>query len=83
MGDKKFVKGSGFNPEKASKWDVAQLNDYQRGELNKYLKEEEGATLDDVDIYVDGDYVRVVPKNTNEYGLVSSITGDTKMGEVK
>ena len=83
MGDKKFVKGSGFNPEKASKWDVAQLNDYQRGELNKYLKEEEGATLDDVDIYVDGDYVRVVPKNTNEYGLVSSVTGDTKMGEVK
>lgn len=83
MGDKKFVKGSGFNPEKASKWDVAQLNDYQRGELNKYLKEEEGATLDDVDIYVDGDYVRVVPKNTNEYGLVSSMTGDTKMGEVK
>jgi hypothetical protein len=83
MGDKKFVKGSGFNPEEASKWDVAQLNDYQRGELNKYLKEEEGATLDDVDIYVDGDYVRVVPKNTNEYGLVSSMTGDTKMGEVK
>ena len=82
MGDKKFVKGSGFNPEKASKWDVAQLNDYQRGELNKYLKEEEGATLDDVDIYVDGDYVRVVPKNTNEYGLVSSMTGDTKMGDV-
>ena len=84
MGDKKFVKGSGFNPEKASKWDVAQLNNYQRGELNKYHKEEEeGATLDDVDIYVDGDYVRVVPKNTNEYGLVSSMTGDTKMGGVK
>jgi hypothetical protein len=83
IGKKKFVKGSGFNPEKASKWDVAQLNDYQRGELNKYLKEEEGATLDDVDIYVDGDYVRVVPKNTNEYGLVSSMTGDTKMGDVK
>jgi hypothetical protein len=83
MGDKKFVKGPGFNPEKASKWDVAQLNDYQRGELNKYLKEEEGATLDDINIYVDGDYVRVVPKNTNEYGLVSSMTGDTKMGEVK
>lgn len=83
MGDKKFVKGSGFNPEKASKWDVAQLNDYQRGELNKYLKEEEGATLDDIDIYVDGDYVRVVPKNTNEYGLVSSMTGGTKMGEIK
>ena len=82
IGKKKFVKGSGFNPEKASKWDVAQLNDYQRGELNKYLKEEEGATLDDVDIYVDGDYVRVVPKNTNEYGLVSSMTEDTKMGDV-
>lgn len=83
MGDKKFVKGPGFNPEKASKWDVAQLNDYQRGELNKYLKEEEGATLDDVDIYVNGDYVRVVPKNTNAYGLVSSMTEETKMGEVK
>lgn len=89
--DDTFEAGGGFSTSDASLSSVASLNDYQRGELNKYLKDN-GLTLEDVDIYKDEDYfsndhIRVVLKGANIYGVISnntpsSVSKDTKMGDV-
>lgn len=89
--DDTFEAGGGFSTSDANLSSVASLNDYQRGELNKYLKDN-GLTLEDVDIYKDEDYfsndhIRVVLKGANIYGVISnntpsSVSKDTKMGEV-
>lgn len=89
--DDTFEAGGGFSTSDANLSSVASLNDYQRGELNKYLKDN-GLTLEDVDIYKDEDYfsndhIRVVLKGANIYGVISnntpsSVSKDTKMGDV-
>lgn len=89
--DDTFEAGGGFSTSDAYLSSVASLNDYQKGELNKYLKDN-GLTLEDVDIYEDGDYfsndhIRVVLKGANIYGVISnntpsSVSKDTKMGDV-
>ena len=89
--DDTFKAGNGFSASDANLSSVASLNDYQRGELNKYLKDN-GLTLEDVDIYKDEDYfsndhIRVVLKGANIYGVISnntpsSVSKDTKMGDV-
>lgn len=71
-----FESGNGFSVSDAEPAEVSSLNDYQRGELNKYLKEN-GLTLEDVSLYIDkdtfsNDHVRVVLKGADIYGVSSN-----------
>lgn len=71
-----FESGKGFSVSDAEPAEVSSLNDYQRGELNKYLKEN-GLTLEDVSLYIDkdtfsNDHVRVVLKGADIYGVSSN-----------
>lgn len=71
-----FESGKGFSVSDAEPAEVSSLNDYQRGELNKYLKEN-GLTLEDVSLYIDkdifsNDHVRVVLKGADVYGVSSN-----------
>lgn len=85
-----FKAGNGFSASDANLVTVGSLNEYQRGELNKYLKDNR-LTLEDIDIYKDEDYfsndhIRVVLKGANVYGVKSDkapeVTRDTKVGDV-
>lgn len=78
MDDDTFESGNGFSVSDAEPAKVSDLNNYQRGELNKYLKEE-GYTLDDVSIYIDrdifsNDHIRVVPKDADVYGISNTVS---------
>lgn len=71
-----FESGNGFSVSDAEPTEVSSLNDYQRGELNKYLKKN-GLTLEDVSLYIDkdtfsNDHVRVVLKGADIYGISSN-----------
>lgn len=71
-----FESGNGFSVSDAEPAEVSSLNDYQRGELNRYLKEN-GLTLEDVSLYIDkdtfsNDHVRVVLKGADIYGVSSN-----------
>lgn len=71
-----FEGGGGFSVSDAEPAEVSSLNDYQRGELNKYLREN-GLTLEDVSLYIDrdtfsNDHVRVVLKGADIYGVPSN-----------
>lgn len=84
-----FEGGGGFSVSDAEPAEVSSLNDYQRGELNKYLREN-GLTLEDVSLYIDrdtfsNDHVRVVLKGADIYGVPSnapSIDSDENAGSV-
>lgn len=84
-----FESGTGFSVSDAEPAEVSSLNDYQRGELNKYLREN-GLTLEDVSLYVDkdafsNDHVRVVLKGADIYGVPNnapSIDLDENAGSV-
>ena len=72
-----FERGNGFSVSDAEPANVSSLNDYQRGELNRYLKEN-GLTLEDVSLYIDkdtfsNDHVRVVLKGADIYGVSSNV----------
>ena len=72
----KFMPGKGFDPEDAEPVEISSLNDYQRGELNKYLKGE-GLSMDNVSLYRDNDWynddhIRVVLKGADVYGVVNT-----------
>lgn len=71
-----FESGNGFSVSDAEPAEVSSLNNYQRGELNRYLKEN-GLTLEDVSLYIDkdtfsNDHVRVVLKGADIYGVSSN-----------
>lgn len=71
-----FESGGGFSVNDAEPAKVSDLNDYQRGELNKYLIEN-GLKLEDVSLYIDrdnlsNDHVRVVLKGADKYGVLSN-----------
>lgn len=68
-----FESGDGFSVSDAEPAEVSSLNDYQRGELNKYLRDN-GPPLEDVSLYIDedifsNDHVRVVLKGADIYGV--------------
>lgn len=70
-----FEAGGGFSVRDAEPAEVSSLNNYQRGELNKYLRDK-GLNLEDVSLYIDkdifsNDHVRVVLKGADVYGVPS------------
>lgn len=72
----KFLPGKGFDPEDAEPIEISSLNNYQRGELNKKLKEE-GLSMDRVSLYRDNDWynddhIRVVLKGADVYGIIDT-----------
>lgn len=74
--ESRFLPGRGFDPEDAKPIEVSSLNNYQRGELNKYLKEK-GVSIDKVSLYRDNDWynddhIRVVLKGADVYGVVDT-----------
>lgn len=74
--DNRFKPGKGFDPEDAKPIEVSSLNGYQRGELNKKLKEK-GLSIDKVSLYRDNDWynddhIRVVLKGADVYGVVDT-----------
>lgn len=78
MDDSTFKSGTGFSVSDAEPAEVSSLNDYQRGELNKYLKDN-GLTLEDVSLYIDkdtfsNDHVRVVLKGADVHGISEKVS---------
>lgn len=74
--ESRFLPGRGFDPEEAEPVEISSLNNYQRGELNKKLKEK-GLSMDKVSLYRDNDWynddhIRVVLKGADVYGVVDS-----------
>lgn len=74
--DDRFKPGKGFDPEDAEPIEVSSLNNYQRGELNKKLKEK-GLSIDKVSLYRDNDWynddhIRVVLKGADVYGIIDT-----------
>lgn len=74
--DDRFRPGNGFDPEDAKPIEVSSLNGYQRGELNKKLKEK-GLSIDKVSLYRDNDWynddhIRVVLKGADVYGVIDT-----------
>lgn len=72
----RFLPGRGFDPEDAEPIKVSSLNNYQRGELNKKLKEK-GLSIDRVSLYRDNDWynddhIRVVLKGADVYGIINT-----------
>lgn len=73
--DDTFEVGDGFDVSDAKPAEVSILNNYQRGELNKRLREK-SLNLEDVSLYIDkdifsNDHVRVVLKGADVYGVPS------------
>lgn len=72
----RFIPGSGFDPEDAEPVEISSLNNYQRGELNKILKEK-GLSIDKVSLYRDNDWynddhIRAVLKGADVYGVINT-----------
>lgn len=72
----RFLPGRGFDPEDAEPVEISSLNNYQRGELNKRLKEK-GLSIDKVSLYRDNDWynddhIRVVLKGADVYGVINT-----------
>lgn len=73
--DDTFEVGGGFDVKDAKPINVSSLNNYQRGELNKRLREK-SINLGDVSLYIDkdifsNDHIRVVLKGADVYGVPS------------
>lgn len=73
-----FESGNGFSVSDAEPAKVSDLNNYQRGELNKYLRDN-GLKLEDVSLYIDkdtfsNDHVRVVLKGADIYGIPNTVS---------
>lgn len=73
-----FESGNGFSASDAEPAKVSDLNNYQRGELNKYLRDN-GLKLEDVSLYIDkdtfsNDHVRVVLKGADIYGVPNTVS---------
>lgn len=71
-----FESGDGFSVSDAEPAEVSSLNNYQRGKLNEYLRNN-GLTLEDVSLYIDrdtfsNDHVRVVLKGADVYGVLNT-----------
>lgn len=72
----RFLPGRGFDPEDAEPVEISSLNNYQRGQLNKRLKEK-GLSMDKVSLYRDNDWynddhIRVVLKGADVYGVINT-----------
>ena len=82
-----FEAGDGFSVRDAEPAEVSILNNYQRGELNKYLREK-GLNLEDVSLYIDkdifsNDHVRVVLKGADVYGVSSNTPSINSNGKAR
>lgn len=85
--DDTFEVGGGFDVEDANPIEVSSLNNYQRGELNKRLREK-SINLEDVSLYIDkdifsNDHIRVVLKGADVYGVPSNTPSINSGGKAR